>query len=314
MADFTTNMTSTASMPGLVQTAFDRYVEFALRSQPLLRGIVDKHPVQQAMPGSVVTLSLYNDLAPTTATLVETEDTTHTELPDVTQVPITLLERGRSVVKTRVLGEFSLADVDPAIANQIAYNLADSMDAVVYGVAKSGSNVAYGSGGTTDPTTFDTIGNEDKITAADIRKVVAKMRAASVLPRVGNLYGAYIHPEVAHDLRAESGPGNWEDITKYTSSAPQQQGVLGVLHGAYIVETPRVTPSVNDLDTSVYTSLIVGQQALAEAVAVEPGVVIGPVTDNLNRFRKLGWYGLLGHAVYRDDALWRIESSSTIAG
>jgi hypothetical protein len=51
---------------------------------------------------------------------------------------------------------------------------------------------------------------------------------------------------------------------------------------------------------------------LAEAVAEEPHVVIGPVTDKLMRFRPIGWYGVLGFARYREAALFRIESTSSI--
>jgi hypothetical protein len=63
---------------------------------------------------------------------------------------------------------------------------------------------------------------------------------------------------------------------------------------------------------NVYRTFIAGQQALAEAVAEEPHVVIGPVTDRLMRQRPIGWYGVLGHAVYRNDALYRIESASAL--
>ena len=52
---------------------------------------------------------------------------------------------------------------------------------------------------------------------------------------------------------------------------------------------------------------------MAEAVAEEPHVVIGNVTDKLMRFRPMGWYGVLGFAVYRDEALYRITSGSSIA-
>ena len=55
------------------------------------------------------------------------------------------------------------------------------------------------------------------------------------------------------------------------------------------------------------------KQALAEAVSQEPGVVIGPVTDRLMRFRPIGWYGVLGWSRYREDALYRIETGSSIA-
>jgi len=62
----------------------------------------------------------------------------------------------------------------------------------------------------------------------------------------------------------------------------------------------------------VYRSYFAGQQALAEAVAEEPHTVIGPVTDKLMRFRPIGWYGVLGFAIYRQEALYRLESNSSI--
>ena len=66
--------TDTSSMAGLVKTAYDRYVEFALRDTPMIRAVADKRPVQQAMPGSSVVFSLYNDLDAATASLSETSD------------------------------------------------------------------------------------------------------------------------------------------------------------------------------------------------------------------------------------------------
>jgi hypothetical protein len=30
------------------------------------------------------------------------------------------------------------------------------------------------------------------------------------------------------------------------------------------------------------------------------------------RHRPLGWYGVLGHAIYRQEALYRVETSSSI--
>jgi hypothetical protein len=39
--------------------------------------------------------------------------------------------------------------------------------------------------------------------------------------------------------------------------------------------------------------------------------VIGPVTDKLNRFRPIGWYGVLGWARYREACLQRLETAAT---
>jgi hypothetical protein len=55
--------------------------------------------------------------------------------------------------------------------------------------------------------------------------------------------------------------------------------------------------------TSVQSSVV--QQAMAQAVAEEPHVVIGPVVDKLMRHRPMGWYGVLGFARYREEALYQ---------
>ena len=308
--------TGTSAVSGLVKAAYDRYVEFALRSQPLMRSLADKRPVQQAMPGSSVVFSIYNDLAAATSTLTETTDPDAVALSDVSTVSVTLNEYGNTVLQTRKLGEFAFSDIDPAVANIVAFNLADSMDSVVNAVLIGGTNVEYATGGATTPSSTATVASEDTIAAADVRKVVAKLSANKAVPREGQLYAAYAHPEVTHDLRAETGSGSFDDIRKYTEGNVGNilGGVVGVMHGAYFVETPRAyTATDGASSTKVYRTIIAGQQALAEAVAVEPGIVIGPVVDRLMRFRPVGWFGLLGHARYREAALYRIESASSIA-
>jgi len=49
-------------------------------------------------------------------------------------------------------------------------------------------------------------------------------------------------------------------------------------------------------------------------VAEEPHTVVGPVVDKLNRFRPIGWYGILGFKVYREEALYRLETASSVSG
>lgn len=304
--------TGTAAMAGLVQAAYDRYVEFALRSQPLFRNLADKRPVQQAMPGSSVVFSLYQDLAAATSTLTETTDPDAVAISNVNTVSVTLNEYGNTVLNTRKLGEFAFSDVDPAIANIVAYNMADSIDKIVVNVLRGGTNVIYS--GSATATSGLTAG--DDIEGADLRRAVAKLRAANAVPKDSMLYAAYMHPEVAHDLRAETGGNSFEDIRKYTD--PNVGNILnattGVYGGAYVVETPRAYVATDGASSAkVYRTIIAGQQALAEATAVEPGIVIGPVIDKLMRFRPVGWYSLQGWARYREASLYRIESTSSIA-
>jgi N4-gp56 family major capsid protein len=386
--------TDTTALAGLVKTAYDRYVEFALRAQPMIRAVADKKPAQQAMPGSSVVFSLYNDLAAATSTLAETTDPDAVALPDVSTVSVTLNEYGNAALATRKLELFSLSDVDPAIADIIAFNMADSLDTVAQTTLVGGSNVFY-SGATATSTV--TVTAAATIDSADIRKTVAKLRSNKAVPRMGSLYWVGIHPEVSHDLRAESGSVGWRDTHSHTDASLGNlfAGTIGTYEGAFFVENPRMYSAKDGADqsalattavtvagtsagftigvasssviaqraevgdkisgtnlgasakiaaidvgattttltltvantgavtvstvvtvtpvTRVFRTILAGKQALAEAVAQEPGVVIGPVTDRLMRFRPIGWYGVLGWSRYREAALYRIESGSSIA-
>jgi N4-gp56 family major capsid protein len=266
------------------------------------------------MPGSSVALQIYNDLAKVTSALSEQVDPDAVALgtPDI--VSITLNEYGNSTLVTRKLQLMSLADVDPAVANIIAFNMADSIDDVAQSALLAGTNVLYATGGTTTATTTSGITSDDTISAADIRKAVAKLRSNKANGRKGSLYWVGIHPEVSHDLRAETGAASWRNPHEYQSNDAIWAGEIGQFEGAYFIESPRLYKA-NDGDSSipVYRTFIAGQQALAEAVAEEPHVVVGPVVDRLMRSRPIGWYGVLGFGVYRNEALYRIESASSIA-
>jgi N4-gp56 family major capsid protein len=287
---------------------------------------------------------------------------------------------------------FSLSDVDPAIADIIAYNMADSLDTVAQNVLRAGDNVIY-SGSTATSTA--TVSAASTLDSADIRKVVAKLRSGKAVPRSGSLYWVGIHPEVSHDLRAESGSVGWRDTHSHTDASLGNlfAGSIGTYEGAFFIENPRMYSAKDGADqtalattavtvtgatagftfgvassaviatraevgdkvaatgiasgakitaisttgntttftvdlantavvtgtvtvtpvTRVFRTILCGKQALAEAVAQEPGVVIGPVTDRLMRFRPIGWYGVLGWSRYREEALYRIESGSSIA-
>ena len=235
----------------------------------------------------------------------------------------------------------------------------------------------------------------DVIKSADIRRAVAKLRSNKAKARRGSLYWTGIHPEVSHDLRAETGDLGWRYPTHTSDASRIWAGEIGEYEGAFFVESPRLysakegadqtplattavtvagtsggftlgvassaviasraevgdkiagtgiasTAKITKIETSgntttftvdvahtapvtattvvtvtpvtrVFNTIVAGAQAMAEAVAEEPRVVIGNVTDKLMRFRPMGWYGVLGFAVYRDEALFRITSGSSIA-
>jgi N4-gp56 family major capsid protein len=277
-----------------------------------MRAIADVKPVQQAMPGSSVVFSIYSDLAQATSTLTETSDVSSIALGNPNQVTVTLNEYGSAVTTTKKLNLTSFNDVDSALADIIAYNSADSIDAVVAAVLTGGSNVIYA--GTSGATTTNTITATDVMQVADIREAVVQLRTNKAVPRINDLYAAYLHPRQAADLRAESGTGGFQALTQYVDRTPFVAGAVGVIEGAFVVETPRVPSAANTQSpaVTVYKAVIAGREALAEAQGQDISTVIGPEIDALRRFRTIGWYYMGGFARLREAALYRIESASSI--
>jgi len=90
-------------------------------------------------------------------------------------------------------------------------------------------------------------------------------------------------------------------------------GSVGVIEGAFVVETPRVpfAANTNSPAVNVYKAVVAGREALAEAMGQDINTVIGPEIDALRRFRTIGWYYFGGFARLREAALYRIETSAS---
>jgi N4-gp56 family major capsid protein len=260
------SLTTTSSISNLVTAAYDQYVRMALRSIPVMRSLADVKPVQQAMPGSSVVFSIYSDLAQATSTLTESTDVSSIALGNPSQVTVTLAEYGSAVSTTKKLNLTSFNDVDSALADIIAYNAADSIDNVVGQVLCAGTNVLFGSGSTTAPTSSATVLPVDTLTVSDIRNAVVTLRTNKALPRIGELYAAYLHPRQSADLRAESGTGGFQELTQYVDRTPFTAGAVGVIEGAFVVETPRVLNGLN-LAAGIGTTVSVTNKALTSNVA-----------------------------------------------
>ena len=312
-----------ASSLSVDQAAYDRLAYFALRSELLFDQAADVQATNQAMPGSSVIFTIFADLAAATSTLSETTDLTPETMSD-SQVTVTLAEYGNTVNTTAKLRGTSFLDVDATAANLIGYNAGISIDTVVQGVLSAGTNVTYGGGGSSDPTSRESVATEDIIEANDIRKQTAALRAANVATFNG-YYMGYIHPDVSYDLRRETGAASWNAPHVAIDTANIYNGEIGTFESVRFIETPRAkvfanasngTSTTGTID--VYCTHIMGRQALAKAYSQIDGngayakVVRGPVVDSLMRFNPIGWYWLGGYGRFREASLRRIESASSI--
>ena len=312
-----------ASSLSVDQAAYDRLAYFALRSELLFDQAADVQATNQAMPGSSVIFTIFSEMAAATSTISETSDLTPVTMAD-SQVTVTLAEYGNTVNTTAKLRGTSFLDVDAVAANLIGYNAGNSIDQVVSAVLAGGTNVVYGGGGSSDPTSTVTIQAEDIIEANDVRKVTAALRGANAATFNG-YYMGYIHPDVSYDLRRETGNASWNAPHINVDTANIYNGEIGTFESVRFIETPRAPLAANASNGTsttgtidVYGTIIMGRQALAKAYSqvdgngVVPKVVRGPVVDSLMRFNPIGWYWLGGYGRFREASLRRIDSSSSI--
>jgi N4-gp56 family major capsid protein len=319
MADVFSTTTSGLGT-NLVTMAYDKLIEINLRNTPQFRAIADKKVGNPTHDGSSIRFQFHNDIADTTiagATLAETVDPDAVALPATTTLDVSQLELGRVVLPTRKLSLMSLADVDPWIANAVAFNMAMTLDNGIAAVLDAGTNVIRESAGALSTSAAKTtITATDTFKGRDVRYAVTKLRASNVLTR-GGMYVSYIHPEVSHDLRTETGNNIWRTPHEYQNVGPLLAGEVGAWEGVRFIETPNMTNTqsgsgTGGTQTRVYNTYVLGQQALAEAVWKEPGIEFGNVVDKLNRFRPVGWTGIINWAVFRQAALYRIETASSV--
>ena len=171
--------------------------------------------------------------------------------------------------------------VDPEIVRAIADHSAKVHDEITQDAMVPGTKVYYGGAATSTAT----VAAGNVATAAMIRKAVTYLRAQGAETRDGEFYVGVVHPNVAFDLRQETGSGSWRVPNEYGSDQRKiWAGELGEFEGVRFIQNPR-TRNKNDgaTSTQVYRTFILGRQALAKSVIVEPQIVAGPVVDRLNR-------------------------------
>jgi len=310
--------TGTASLD-LVITGYEKLAYFSLRPELFFDSVVEVGTTDLTNPGATVNFTIFNELTAATSALGEATDVTPVTIDDA-QITVTLAEYGNAVQTSAKLRAVAFMGVNPIVANVLGFNAGVSVDAIARNAAQAGTNVRY-SGADGDRNDVDVA---DTLTGNDVRRAVAELRGANV----GTYNGAYkgiIHPDISFDFRGATGGTNWSDPHVQSDPSGIYNGVIGSFQGVSFMESARAPLFANAGDglnstgtIDVYGTLIMGRQALAKAYSTgggygaNPVFVDTPVTDALRRFEGMGWKHLIGYSVFRQAALRRIESASSI--
>jgi N4-gp56 family major capsid protein len=329
VADAFTNTTTLANQ---VTTAYEQYAYFALRDELYFDACASIKPVAQSHRGATVQFNIYTDLAPKVSVLSETVDLDAVAVAD-SIVTVALNEYGNAAITSARVRGLSFLMVSEDVANVVGYNGGISFDSLARNVLVAGTNVYFGNLGAGPR---NTLVAANSLKAADVRRRVANLSSDNVQRVMNGYYKGFAAPEVLVDLREETGAASWRD--PHTYSQPEQiwNGETGAFEGVSWIETPRL--SAANLETTqggaggfvnggaagggsgnfdVFPVLILGNQALAKTWSTlvsgpMPNTVLGEVTDKLRRFVPVGWYWLGGFGRFREQAIRRIEVTTTM--
>jgi N4-gp56 family major capsid protein len=189
-------------------------------------------------------------------------------------------------------------------------NAVRSIDSVYRAVLDGSTNVIYSIAAgvqATDPAAARTV-----IKSKDVAFAKALLRRRNAMPRFGNISACVIHPDVAHDLMSESGTNTWRQPHEQVDTGALYSRTLGDYMGVRFVENSKCT-ILDDANADLYTSYFIDKEALIEVVGQDVQTVVADPIDALKRFYRVGWYALLGVSRFRENAIQRLRSSSSIA-
>lgn len=321
------------------QAAYAQYAMFAFRPALFFDALAQVKPTNMGPDrGSSAKFTIYTEMSAATTPLTETSDIDAVAVGD-SQVTVTPAEHGNTVVRTAKVAATSFLDVEQDIANLIGYNAALTIDTLAQTALAGGSNVYYGTGGASTPTSRTTVAVEDVAATYDVTLMRAKLAGADVPgisagtmeggngAGIGTNYVGVIHPDVRFDLLQETAVNTWvaAEVYRNPTTGSLFTGEVGMYAGIRWIETSRAPLWANASNGSgstgtidVYGALAVGWQALGKAYSdaggygTQPVFVLNEGLDRLRRFRYYGWKHFVGYGRIREAALRRLEAASSI--
>lgn len=317
MTDAYTSIVTTSGWAdqGAAALAYDLMFRWALRTQPVLRSFADVQPAEikhQAKAYRIFKNADFAEATLTTTPLSEEVDVEAVKLPTPTYIDLTPLEYGLGTVRTLKLKNRALVQIDPIIAKAVAWHMVRTVDKLVRIKLDAGTTQVYA--GTSNAAAND-LDDGDVLTSSNLRVSAAKFEAAGVTPRYSDgSYAAVIHPYVEQALRSETGAGGWRTPQEYGASQERiWNGEIGKYENFAFTTNPRLSVTANGSAKNVYKTYLMGAEALASAVNVEPEVRLAPVIDRLSRNQGIGWYADLDFGIFRQEALINLNSTLTAA-
>ena len=202
-------------------------------------------------------------------------------------------------------------DLVSIAAERVSFAAAKSMDAIVRDVMNAGSARVYYASKTDDGTavtsrvalgdaTLSNIGEgaarqNYKLNGLEVKKAVARLKAANVPPFPDGFYRAIIHPNQQFDLLTDTSGHGFLEATKYTQPLDMLSGEIGAYSGVrfLVANDAKTFLSGTSGTVTIYSALffgpdafVVGDSQTMQTYFVAPG---GDHTDPLSQRALIGY-------------------------
>jgi N4-gp56 family major capsid protein len=144
--------------------------------------------------------------------------------------------------------------------------------------------------------------------AIDVRKVVADLKGDNVKPFEDGFYIAVIDPNVATQLRSETGNAAWGAAVLAGDASVQRRfnGDLGTFEGVRFISSTECRKQT----TNTVSTYFLGQDGVGKAVGQDVRISMKPELEGVHsNLAIVRWNALLGYGIVRREAI-RIVSSS----
>ena len=137
---------------------------------------------------------------------------------------------GGHVELTDEINFYLLDNMHQETAKLLADQAALSLDTISRNALNAGMNVQYAN----SKTSRGALDSTDKLTFAEIKKAVRNLKRKNVKPFADGFYHAIVHPDVVHDLTADT---MWVDVAKYQDKVKTERYELGTIYKVKFFES-----------------------------------------------------------------------------
>ena len=186
---------------------------------------------------------------------------------------------GGHVELTDEINFYLLDNMHQETAKLLGDQAALSLDTISRNALNAGMNVQYAN----SKTSRGALDSNDKLTFAEIKTAVRNLKRKNVKPFADGFYHAIVHPDVVHDLTADT---MWVDVAKYQDKVKTERYELGTIYKVKFFESTNAM--VFKAQTYIY-----GTKTSLTATAFDAATKCMTVSDSISEDDARAMTGLL---------------------